>query len=149
MRVNNRNPPDDIEAWAAHVAELYPQVERVVLCGLDGPDAGVDVGILFRESVYAEPGGEAYRLEQRIAFDPEVRCDGLDLYFVRPRAELGYWAWPPGEPPDWLTRERNDYLRDCLLAGHVVGDFGRFCHDLQNAVVLFDRRPLACAGAPE
>jgi hypothetical protein len=147
--MNNRNPPDDIEAWAAHVAELYPQVERVVLCGWDGPDSELDVAVCLADAAYVETGDGAYRLEQRITFDPEVRCDGLDLYFVRPRAELGYWAWPPGEPPDWLTRERNDYLRDSLLVGHVVGDFRRFCYDLQNAVVLFDRRPLACAGGPE
>jgi hypothetical protein len=150
--MSNMNPPADLRAWAAHAAELYPQIDTIALVGSRAvgwycPDSDFDIAIYIPGSAYApEREAETLRLEQCIAFDPEVRFEGLDLFFLRPCEGLGRWEWPPGEPPDWVTREPCEDFRGPLRAGDVDGDFDQFFRDLIHAVVLFKRRQRSLPG---
>jgi hypothetical protein len=132
-------PPGGIQAWAARVALLYPEICDITLVGsrawgCNHPESDFDIVICLSSAAYNEKGEEACRLEQWISFDPEVRFEGLDLFFLRPQGELTRWEWPPGDPPAWVMESGE---RDGLLSGDVLGDFSQFWRDAKHAVRLF------------
>jgi hypothetical protein len=86
--------------------------------------------------VYAQKGGEARHLEQRLAFDPAVRFEGLNLLFLRPAGRPGYWAWPIGKPPIWV-QQTPAWMKRPLLAGDAIGDLAPFQKGCEAATVLY------------
>jgi hypothetical protein len=141
----------NIEAWAVALAEKYSQVACVGLCGSrargwERPDSDWDVVIWLDDSAYVRNDlgcpVPIDQIEQRIAFDPEFRFKGLDLFFLRPdaRGGLARWEWGPGDPPDWVLKWQDDEdIGPMLLDGIPVGDFNRFFSDLKHARPLFER----------
>jgi hypothetical protein len=149
-------PQVDVEDWARRLAAKWPQVESVWLCGSrahgwhDPLFSDYDVIVCLRDDCYerSRPEGcvrDLFRpkdqIEQRIAFDPEFNFgEALDLFFLDPGGALSRWAWGPGDPPEWVLREE-EWLRQYLLAGDVIGDFDRLYRDLKNAKCLFSTNP--------
>jgi hypothetical protein len=71
-------------------------------------------------------------IEQRITFDPRFRFFGMEMWFLRPGADLGRWQIPYGEvpPKGWYTNLHDgkecDHAKFCLLNGIPLGAFSRF-----------------------
>jgi predicted nucleotidyltransferase len=137
----------DLEEWVRVLLARYPHcVHQVWLCGsrasgaVTGPDHDYDLLIVLREECYDQEGKAKDQLEQRIAFDPRVRFEGLDLFFWRqPHGYLGRWEWGPGEPPAWVMQEEDEEFRAYLLDGVPFGDFNRFYRDLKYARRLYSQ----------
>jgi hypothetical protein len=111
-----RSSMDDAElaAWVVRLVERYPAVEDVFLVG--GETFGSsrrfpiqDVLIVLEAATYAWGTGATPhstwtcpiprdKLEQRIAYDPALRRNGLYVWFYRPDGEIGWWAFGPDEP---------------------------------------------------
>ncbi|HUT18980.1 MAG TPA: nucleotidyltransferase domain-containing protein, partial [Anaerolineae bacterium] len=125
-------------------AERYP-VDLIVLVGSrargwQGPTSDYDVVMLLGAECYTEGGEPVDRIEQRLAFDPDLCFEDLDLFFVRPHpdvgrwASLGRWMWGPDEePPD----DDDDLISDCIRSGSVCGDFSRLWDSIPEGKVLW------------
>lgn len=72
-------PAIDLTAWVEQLVSRYPQVETVALVGSRAhgrasPQSDYDIVLCLRNECYADdqtPDG----LEQRLAFDPQLRFD--------------------------------------------------------------------------
>jgi hypothetical protein len=132
--------------WAAHVAKQHAQVSEVLLVGDPAvswtrpfwhqPRCEWDIVVRLAEAVYGDRGEDARHLEQRLAFDPTVRFDGLNLLFLRPEGRPGYWAWPAGKPPVWV-QQTPVWMRRPLLAGDTLGDLAAFRKGCAGATILY------------
>jgi hypothetical protein len=139
-------PPENMRRWAAQVAREHPQISEVLLAGDPAtswtrsfwhqPKPGWDVIIRLAEAVYGNRGEDARHLEQRLAFDPIVRFDGLNLLFLRPTRRPGYWGWPAGKPPIW-AQQTPLWMRRPLLAGDTLGDLAAFRKGCEAATLLY------------
>jgi hypothetical protein len=71
-------PLDNVRAWAARLAALYPQITDVVVGGsllhYWPPQPCMDsIVVCLSDDAYATMGEDVYRLEQRITYDPTIR----------------------------------------------------------------------------
>ena len=90
------------EAWLQTLVESWPQVETVALTGSRArgqakPDSDWDVIVCLEASCY-QTHAESWpqqvdKVEQRIAFDPRLRQDAIDLFFMDPTGHLRRWEW--------------------------------------------------------
>ena len=158
----------EFEAWLYKLLELYPQqVEVVALVGSRAfgyarPDSDWDVILCLEKDCYQE-GEQIDKIEQRIAFDPDLRSEAIEIFFLRPDGGLGRWQFGPDEPPplpEYVTVHRpkgngeyekirrkfdpeadegDDYIAHCILNGYPEGDFDRLRKSLKRAKVLYDR----------
>jgi len=137
----NRRP---VEQWAAIATARHRQIEAVWLCGsralgAERPDSDYDVLVALGDASYDEHSAQREQIEQRIAFDPALRRPDFDLFFLRPRGQLGRWEFGPDDPCPAVDGDSfaDEDSRDCLLHGCPPDDWSRFFKDLRDAVLIW------------
>jgi hypothetical protein len=86
------------------------------------------------EGLYGNEAVQKDQIEQRITFDPALKFDNLNLFFLRPdRRGWGYWSWGPGEPPAEILNEPDKEIRWCGLNGFPFGPMDSYHKELQYA----------------
>ena len=131
----------NIRDWARRTVSLYPTVDQIWLCGSRAggwarPTSDYDLLVVLTPDSYDADGVQRNQIEQRIAFDPSLRDERIDLFFRRPGGGLGRWDWGPDDP---CPRSGCDDFDDYVAGGVPPGDFSRFEEDLRYAVGLFNR----------
>ncbi len=115
------------EAWLQTLVESWPQVETVALTGSRArgqakPDSDWDVIVCLEASCY-QTHAESWpqqvdKVEQRIAFDPRLRQDAIDLFFMDPTGHLRRWEWLHlRDLLEWLAPDERTVLEE--IAGPV------------------------------
>ncbi len=82
-------------------------------------------------------------MEKRIAFDPRLRDDAVDLFFWRRDGELGRWyvdvdSLTPEGRDELRGDEVDDYLWYCYTHGVPPGDFSRLRASLSDGLILWE-----------
>lgn len=143
------------EAWVATLIAKYPHVREVYLCGSRAggwarPTSDWDVLLVLDDACY-DGGRPLDKIEQRIAFDPDLRFDGLDLFFWRPPwGELARWEFGPDEDISDRWWVGDPVFEPYYRTGGIPGDWDRFYKDLRFARRLHPprRRRRRCGSAP-
>lgn len=107
--------------------------------GTPSPNSDYDIVLCLREECY-DGDQVMHRLEQRIAFDPHIAFDGLDLFFCRPSGRLARWVWGPDDTPPRAAPDDPDRedINATLERGDPLGDFSRLYASLSRARILYD-----------
>jgi len=135
--------------WLSKLTELYPEIDCVLLVGsrasgYSRPDSDWDVVICLEDNCYQDDT-QVDKIEQRIAFDPALCSDALDIFWLRPSGSLGRWEYGPDEaPPSRLqVADSDEWLKEWvnghLLVGEPMGDFDRLYRSLDKGKILYDK----------
>jgi hypothetical protein len=95
-----------------------------------------------REGLHGDEAVQKDQIEQRITFDPALKFDNLNVFFLRPdRFEWGCWDWGPGEPPAEILNEPDEDIRWSSLNGFPYGPMDRYHREFRYADRLYPPYP--------
>jgi hypothetical protein len=146
-----------LDQWVRALLARYPkEVEGVWQLFETWPGPGVLLKLA--DSCYDIRDGCDYQkdqIEQVITFDPALKVEHLQVWFLRPRSEPGVWCWGPGDPPAWVLDEPDEHDRACYLAGVTTGCLDWY-HEREHPEQLYPPNPddeevtrVAESGGPE
>ena len=129
----------DFDDWLNEITTKYSQIVDIHLtgsraAGCAGPHSDYDVVILLASECYDENSRQENKIEQRIAFDENLRHEALDIFWLRPDGFVGRWEHGPEEEPELVGDE---YIDTCILNGDLFGDFSRLYKSLPQAKCLY------------
>lgn len=128
--------------WIIGLQERYPQITDIRLVGSRAfdcarEDSDWDVILCLDCNCYDIKGEQINKIEQRIAFDPELKSDreALDIFFLRPKGWLKRWCYGPDEK---YSPMGDEYIDGHLKNGDLAGDFSRLYRSLSQAKIIYD-----------
>lgn len=128
--------PQGFEEWWRRLVGRWPQVSDVGLVGSQAfggadPDSDWDVVVCLDGACYEKRpakygNGEHLEqvdgIEQRIAFDPDLRHEKIDVFFLRPDSTLTRWEWlHPRDLVVMLTKPMGSRRGDAVEAAESLG----------------------------